>query len=74
MLLTEPEKTELRAIKCSETYRNDNMMISATRHNPYIVNGKVDCDRVIEFLSDYNEFLKHPMKPAKHFIERNMKL
>lgn len=74
MHLTEEEIKELLAIRDSDTYRKDCMRISATRHNPFIVDDKVDCDRVIEFLSDYNEFLNHPMKPAGHFIERNMKL
>jgi len=74
MILTKPEKKELRAIKHFETFRNDNLPISVNRHNPYIINGKFDCDGMIEFLSDYNNFLSHPMKQAKPFIERNIKL
>lgn len=39
-----------------------------------MVNGEVECDRVIEFLTQYNEFLGHPRKERTPFTERNMKL
>ncbi len=50
------------------------MRLHGTRHNPFIVDGVVDCGRVTEFLTEYNEFLNHPVKPRREFIERNMKL
>lgn len=74
MPFTEQEKTELKAFAASESMRMDSERLRATRHNPFMVNGIVDCDRVIEFLTEYNEFLNHPMKPHRKFIERNMKL
>ncbi|KAF0220521.1 MAG: hypothetical protein FD174_1175 [Geobacteraceae bacterium] len=54
--------------------RADAEQLRANRHNPFIVDGKVDCARVVEFLTDYNEFLYHPMKPHRPFIEKDMKL
>jgi hypothetical protein len=54
--------------------RDDSERLRATRPNPFMVAGKVDCDRVMEFLTDYKEFLNHPMKPNRTFIEKEMKL
>ncbi len=74
MTLSDDEKEELRALAASGSLRADTGLLRATRHNPFIVNGEVDCDRVMEFLAEYNEFLNHPVKPCRQFIERNMKL
>jgi hypothetical protein len=74
MPFTDQEKAELRAFAASKSMRADSEQLRATRHNPFMVDGKVDCDRVIEFLTEYNEFLNHPMKPHRLFIEKNMKL
>jgi hypothetical protein len=74
MPLSDEEKEELRALAASGSMRADAGQLRATRHNPFIVNGEVDCDRVTEFLTAYNEFLNHPVKPRREFIERNMKL
>ncbi|HBA88752.1 MAG TPA: hypothetical protein DCZ75_12455 [Geobacter sp.] len=74
MLLSEAEREELVALSKSESLRRDMAHVAATRHNPFMVNGEVDGERYIEFLTQYNEFLNHPFKPARPFIERNMKL
>jgi hypothetical protein len=74
MELTDEEKAELRALARSESMRADSELLRATRHNPFIVNGEVDCDRVMEFLTEYNEFLGHPRKVRQPFIEKDMKL
>lgn len=74
MRLNELEKSELIALAESKSMRADSERLKATRPNPFMVDGKVDCDRVIEFLTEYNEFLNHPMKPHREFIEKNMRL
>ena len=74
MPFSDQEKTELRAVAASESMRADSERLRATRHNPFMVDGMVNCDRVIDFLTEYNEFLNHPMKPRRNFIEKNMKL
>ena len=48
--------------------------VSAHRHNPLIVDGEVDLDRFITFLTEYNEFINHKPKPFKPMIDRIMKL
>jgi hypothetical protein len=74
MQINEQEKSELKALAESESMRANSERLRATRPNPFMVDGKVDCDKVMEFLTDYNEFLNHPMKPHRAFIEKNMKL
>jgi hypothetical protein len=74
MPFSDRAKEELRACAVSESMRADADRLSATRHNPFIINGVVDCDRVVEFLTDYNEFLGHPKKPRRPFIEKEMNL
>jgi hypothetical protein len=54
--------------------RTDELTVAANRHNPFLVDGEVSADHVIDFLTQYNEFLNHPIKPLRPFIELNMKL
>jgi hypothetical protein len=74
MPFSDREKEELRACAVSESMRTDADRLSANRYNPFIIDGVVDCDRVVEFLTDYNEFLGHPRKPRRPFVEREMNL
>lgn len=74
MRLSEKEREEFLVLSKSESLRRDMAHVAATRHNPLIVNGEVDPDRVVEFLTQFNEFLNHPFKVARPFIETNMKL
>jgi hypothetical protein len=54
--------------------RQDMMTVAAGRHNPFLVNGEICLKRVVEFLTQYNELLNHPIKPFRAPIEKNMKL
>ena len=74
MRLTEEAKESMRGAVRSESLRLDMEYLREQRANPFMVNGEVDTDRVIEFLQFYNEFMNHPRKENWEFIERNMKL
>lgn len=74
MGFSEREKEELRTVASSASMRADSQRLRAGRINPFIMNGNVDCDRVLEFLTEYNQFLNNPIKPRWIFIEKNMKL
>ncbi|ABQ27437.1 hypothetical protein [Geotalea uraniireducens] len=74
MMLTDEEKAELRSLAASQSMRADSELLRAASRDPFIVDGKVDCDRVMEFLSEYNSFLNHPVKPCRQFIEKIMLL
>lgn len=74
MVLSEKVKEELRSLAKSSTLRDDMRHVALNRHNPIIVNGEVDMDRLLEFLDQYNAFVNHGPKPFKPMIERVMKL
>lgn len=72
--ISEKDRAEMKALAKSESLREDMATVSASRHNPFLVNGEVDADLVVEWLTQYNEFMGHPIKPFSPFIEKNMKL
>lgn len=72
MRLSDEERAELLELSRSQSLRNDMERVVATRYNPFV--GEVDADRVVEFLTQYDEFLNHARKPRQPFIEKNMKL
>ena len=74
MTLSIKEKEELLALAKSSSLKKDMQYLSAHRHNPLIVDGKVDLDRYITFLTEYNEFINHQPKPFKPMVEKIMKL
>ena len=74
MEFNEQEKMELLAVASSATMRGDSQRLRVERINPFIKHGKVDCDRVVEFLTEYNAFLGHPVKECWNFVEKDMKL
>jgi hypothetical protein len=72
--LSKKRKEELLRLSQSSSLKADMRYVSAHRHNPLIVDGKVDLDRFITFLTEYNEFINHKPKPFKPMIDRIMKL
>jgi len=74
MTLSIKEKEELLALAKSSALKKDMQYLAAHRHNPLIVDGKVDLDRYITFLTEYNEFINHQPKPFKPMVEKIMKL
>jgi hypothetical protein len=73
-LLSKKEKEELLRLSKSSSLRKDMKYLRDNRHNPVIVNGKVDMNRLITFLTEFNEFINHEPKPFKPMIDRVMKL
>ena len=74
MMISIKEQEELRRLAQSSSLQNDMKYIASHRHNPLIVEGNVDLDRLITFLTEYNEFINHNPKPFKPIIDRIMKL
>jgi hypothetical protein len=74
MTLSIKEKEELLALAKSSALKKDMQYLAAHRHNPLIFDGKVDLDRYITFLTEYNEFINHQPKPFKPMVEKIMKL
>ncbi len=74
MEINDRQKEELPRLAQAATLKNDMRYLNEHRHNPLLVNGKVDIDRWITFLSEYNEFINHSPKPFRQIIDRIMKL
>jgi hypothetical protein len=74
MALSEQEKAELLAVVSSPSMKADSQRLQEERINPFVIDGVVDCDRVLEFLTEFNEFLGHPVNEHWRFVEKDMKL
>jgi hypothetical protein len=74
MTLSIKEKEELVALAKSSSFKEDMQYLAAHRHTPLIVDGKVDLDRYITFVTEYNAFINHQPKPFKPIIDKMMKL
>ncbi|BCB96598.1 hypothetical protein JZK55_15200 [Dissulfurispira thermophila] len=72
--LSNQEKAELLKLASSTSMREDMRYISNHRHNPVMIDGNIDLDRLIEFLTQFNEFMNHKPKPFKPIIDRDMRL
>ncbi len=72
--LSEEEKKELLSLARSSSFKNDMRHVAENRHNPAVFEGRVDMDRLIEFLYDYNSFINHRRKKFEPMIEKVMKL
>ncbi len=74
MTLSTKEKEELLALAKSASLKKDMQYLADHRHNPLIVNGKVDPDRYLTFVTEYNAFINHQPKPFKPMVDKIMKL
>ncbi len=72
--ISKQEKEEMLRLASSSSLREDMDYLASHRHNPVIVAGKIDLDRLIEFLTRFNEFINHKPKPFKPMIDKDMKL
>jgi hypothetical protein len=73
-MLDAKEKRELLRLAGSSSLREDMGHLSAHRHNPLIVDGAVSMDRLLAFLTQFNEFINHRPKPFTPIVDRVMKL
>ncbi len=72
--LSKKEKEELQRVAASALFRKDMQYLSANRFNPLTEGQTINMDRLIVFLTEYNEFINHSPKPFKPIIDRIMKL
>jgi hypothetical protein len=72
MTLSIKEQEELLRLSQSTSLRADMRHIAEHRHNPLLIDGKVDLDRLLAFLTGYNEFINHRPKPFKPMIDKVM--
>lgn len=74
MKLAKEAEKELLDFKNSHDLRNDMEKCRTTWKNAFLKNGKVDMEGYMEFVSAFNEFINHRMKPFKAIIDKFMKL
>lgn len=72
--LSKQEKEEMLRLAASSSLREDMEYLTAHRHNPVIVDGKISIDRLLDFLTQFNEFINHEPKPFKPIIDKDMRL
>jgi hypothetical protein len=74
VIIDKKEQKELLRLAGSSSLREDMNYLSTHRHNPLVVNGRVSMDRLLDFLTQFNEFINHTPKPLKPIIDRIMRL
>lgn len=73
-MLSEKEKRELKELAKSSKLKEDTKKLLRNRYNPFIVNGEINADRFLTFLTEYNYFINHNPKPFHRIIDKDMKL
>lgn len=74
-MLSDKEKREWLELACSENLREDMRRLQKNRYNPFLKsNGKVDLDKYIHFLTEFNAFANHARKPFHKIIDKDMRL
>ncbi|MFH1779142.1 MAG: hypothetical protein ABH847_03810 [Candidatus Omnitrophota bacterium] len=73
-MLSNEEKQELLKVAKSAKIKADFRKLSKNRINPFIINGDVDMDLLVEFLTECNAFINHTPKPFRKIIDRDMRL
>ena len=72
--LSREDKEELLKMSRSRRLREDFRKIAENRYNPFLINGVVDLNRLVSFLTDYNEFINHARRPFRKMIDKKMLL
>lgn len=73
-MLNSEEKNELKKLAASAGFRKDMERIRENRYNPFVLNGIVDIDKFLIFLTEFNQFINHNPKPFEKIIGNNMRL
>lgn len=73
-MLNEKEKKELKELAKSPELKEDMHRLSETRYNPFVIKGKVDIDKFLIFLSEYNHFINHTPRTFRRIIDEDIRL
>ena len=74
MPFSKTAEEELRILSHSSSLKQDMDAVACSRHNPFIKAGRVDIDAYIAFVSDFNEFINHELKPFVPIQDHDMRL
>jgi len=73
-MLSEEEKKELVRLAKSPEFKKDTQALLKARYNPFIVNGEVNIDNLLTFLTEFNYFISHTPKTFRKIIDKDMRL
>jgi hypothetical protein len=73
-LLNDKEKNELKELARSLQLKGDTERLAAGRYNPFVINGEIDIDKFLSFLTQYNQFINHRPKLFQKIIDKDMRL
>lgn len=73
-MLSEEEKRELKELASSPELRTDTQRLLKARYNPFMVNGNIDLDKFLAFLTGYNYFINHNPRVFCKIIDKDMRL
>ena len=73
-MLNNEEKQELKRLADSSKFRNDMEHLSEKPHNPFVLNDAVDIDKFMIFLTEFNQFINHNLRPFHKIIDTDMRL
>lgn len=73
-MLNQEDKRDLLEMAHSTQIREDYRKMEQHRHNPFLVNGRVDLDKFIDFLNEYNDFFGHKKRQFNKIIDKDMRL
>lgn len=73
-MLNNEEKKELKSLADSSKFRKDMTHLERLAHNPFVLNGAVDIDKFMIFLTEFNQFINHSPKIFRKIIDRDMRL
>ena len=74
VVMNKKEKEELLKLAKSTSFKSDMKHLSTHRYNPVMVEGKVNMDKLLSFLTEYNQFINHKPKPFKPIRDKVIKL
>lgn len=73
-ILSEEEKQELKEAAASQALRRDMEKVSQGRFNPFACGKDVDVDKLLIFLTEYNDFVNHARRPFRRINDSHMLL
>lgn len=72
--LSKNEKSELLELARSESLQADLIKLRTNRINPFVKESRIDYDKVIYFLTEFNRFTGHRRRPFKKIEGNNWKI
>lgn len=74
MRLSGQAEQELLDLSRSTAFKKDMAAVAQRMHNPFVKGGSVDVNAYVAFVTQFNEFISHQLKPFKRILDKDMRL